>query len=116
MRPGPPSVLTVVKKKNRLKRLSEGGKKHQNKTPTKPTSPLTHKTHHLRSLAKFLLQSYTRPSMAALKRSVCRAFREAGGLQMYTQETLGFIGSNTYIFISLEASWSFGNAVFDIFQ
>lgn len=60
--------------KTRLKKLTEEKK-------TKP--PLIHNTHHLHSLAKFLLQSYTMLSMAAsaelprkqVYRCVCRRHR-----------------------------------------
>lgn len=89
----------------RLKKLT--GKK------TKP--PLAHKTHHLHSLAKFLLQSYTMLSMGASQKEHLQSYHGSRSIDMSAGDAR-FIGSKTHLFIYLEAIWSFGNAVFTVFQ
>lgn len=81
----------------------------------KKKSPLIHKTHHLHSLARFLLQSYTMLSMAASQKEHLQNYHRSRSVDMSAGDT-GFIGSKTHIFIYPEAIWWFGNSVFNIFQ
>lgn len=69
--------------KTRLKKLTEEKK-------NKP--PLFHNTHHLHSLAKFLLQSYTMLSMAASQKEHLQSYHGSRSIDVSAGDT-GFIGS-----------------------
>lgn len=64
-------------------------------------SPLTHKTHHLQCLGKFLFQSYTVLSMAACqKEQHLQKYHGSRSIDVSAGDT-EFIGLKTQIFIYL---------------
>lgn len=80
--------------KTRLKNADRGKK-----------SPLTHKTHHLQSLGKFLFQSYTVLSMAACqKEQHLQKYHGSRSTDVSAGDT-EFIGLKTQIFIYLKVIW-----------